>query len=131
MAGEDDLAALLATMTPELLPEQYVFVTVGDLPAEVEPFAVVREDEGATLVITRHEAERLGLRYDYVAARITLRVHSSLDAVGLTAAVATALAAAGLSCNVLAGFFHDHLFVPYADGSRAVAVLQRLANGNR
>ncbi len=62
-----------------------------------------------------------------MAARITLRVHSSLDAVGLTAAFATALADAGLSCNVLAGSFHDHLFVRYDDGPRAVTVLQRLA----
>ncbi len=129
MAGEDDLATLLASMTPELLPDEYVFVTVDEQPTGLDPFAVVREDEGTTLVITRTDADRLGLGYHYVAARITLRVHSSLAAVGLTAAVATALAGAGLSCNVVAGWFHDHLFVPYDDGPRAVAVLQQLADG--
>ena len=131
MAGERDLATLLATMTPELVPGRFVFVRVDDVPDDVEPFAVVREEEGTTLVMAQQDADRLGLGYDHVTARITMRVHSALDAVGLTAAFATALAADGLSCNVLAGWFHDHLFVPYDDGPRAVEVLQQLSAAGR
>jgi uncharacterized protein len=71
-------------------------------------------------------ADEHRLRYDYVAAWITLRVHSALDAVGLTAAVATALAAAGLSCNVVAGYHHDHLFLPYDHAETAMRVLHDL-----
>ena len=112
-------------MSPELRPGEYVFVTGA---AAVDGAAVtVREDEGVTSVVARADADRLGLAYDFVAAWITLRVHSALEAVGLTAAVATALAGAGISCNVVAAFHHDHLFVPADRAEEAVAVLQALA----
>ncbi|MFJ3202802.1 ACT domain-containing protein [Streptomyces sp. NPDC086989] len=131
MAGERDLQKLLASMSPRLDEAEYVFTLApgGEVPADVRPFVTVREDEGLTLVLLREEADQAGLAYDYVAARITLRVHSALDAVGLTAAVATALAEVGLSCNVVAGLHHDHLFVAYAGGGRASAVLAGLAAG--
>ncbi|MDP5836299.1 ACT domain-containing protein [Pseudomonas aeruginosa] len=124
MAGETSLRTLLRTLTPELNPGDYVFCTcaAGALPNGAEPLASFREREGLTLVL-----ERLGLPYEYVAAWITLTVHSSLAAVGLTAAFATTLAEAGISCNVMAGYFHDHLFVARDEGRRALAVLQRLA----
>lgn len=99
----------------------------GALPNGAKPLASFREREGLTLVLERRQAERLGLPYEYVAAWITLTVHSSLAAVGLTAAFATALAEAGISCNVMAGYFHDHLFVARDEGRRALAVLQQLA----
>jgi hypothetical protein len=121
-----DLPVLLAGMSPELRPERFVYVTTDRVPDGVEPVVSVREDEGLTLVLTQAEADRAGLSYDYVAAMITLRVHSALAAVGLTAAVSTALAQAGLSCNVVAGYHHDHLFVPVERGPEAVAVLQTL-----
>lgn len=132
MPGESDLSTLLAAIRPELHPGRWVFATVppdraaGDGAGESDAFAVVREEEGTTVVIEKDAADRLGLPYDYVAARITLRVHSSLDAVGLTAAVSGDLALAGLSCNVIAGGHHDHLFVPYDDGPRAVELLEQL-----
>ena len=88
--------------------------------------ATVREDEGLSVVLRRERADALGLAYDYVAAWITLRVHSALDAVGVTAAVSTALAAAGLSCNVIAGYHHDHLLVPADRTDEALAVLARV-----
>lgn len=87
----------------------------------------VAEEEGLTLVLPQQEADAAGLAYEYVAGWITLRVHSALEAVGLTAAVARELAAAGLSCNVVAGFHHDHLFVPYERVADAVALLEDLA----
>ena len=83
--------------------------------------------EGVTLVLEEAEAQRHGLAYDDVAAMVTLRVHSSLAAVGLTAAVATVLAGLGISCNVVAGYLHDHLFVPVDRGQEAVEVLSGLA----
>ncbi len=87
----------------------------------------VREAEGVTVVLEQAEADRLRLDYDGVLAMVTLQVHSSLDAVGLTAAVATELTAHGISCNVVAGFFHDHLFVPHERGPEVVEILAALA----
>ncbi|MFI0926962.1 ACT domain-containing protein [Streptomyces sp. NPDC021012] len=128
MHAERDLTRLLAGMRPELDPGRYVFTTVdGPAPAGVAPVVTVAETEGLTLVVRQEEADAAGLAYDYVAGRITLRVHSALDAVGLTAAVATELAAAGLSCNVVAGFHHDHLFVEHDRADEALAVLDRLS----
>lgn len=128
-SGELHLHRLLTGMTPQLAAQSYVFTTVrgSRLPAGVEPFATVREDEGLTLVLTQDAADRAALPYEYVAARITLQVHSDLAAVGLTAAVATRLAAAGISCNVIAGHHHDHLFVPRDHADRALAELEHLA----
>ena len=89
--------------------------------------AAVREAEGLTVVLPRAEADALELPYDFVAAWITLEVHSALEAVGLTAAVSRALTQARISCNVLAGFHHDHLLVPVADSARALEVLAELS----
>jgi uncharacterized protein len=113
MVGESRLAVLLRSLDPELRPDRLVFTTVERPPAGMDWMAMVKEDEGVTLVVTQDLAVRDGLPYDYVAAMITLRVHSKLASVGLTAAVAAALARAGISCNVVAGRFHDHLFVPF------------------
>ncbi|WP_405719300.1 ACT domain-containing protein [Streptomyces sp. NBC_01537] len=128
MTGESDLRKLLSGMRPQLNPGRYVFTTAqGGIPPGVTPVATVAEEEGLTLVLRQEEADAAGLPYDYAAGWITLRVHSALEAVGLTAAFARELADAGLSCNVVAGFHHDHLFVPYESAARAVAVLEDLA----
>jgi GNAT superfamily N-acetyltransferase len=112
---------------PALATEQYVFATADRAPPGVDlPFAVIREDEGLTLVLTRAEADRVGLRYGYVAARITLRVNSALADIGLTALVSRILTEAGISCNVIAGLAHDHLFVDWDQGARALALLREL-----
>jgi hypothetical protein len=110
---------------PELSAEPYVFAT-GEPPPGVSAFAVIREDEGVTLILTRADADRAGLAYDYVAARITLRVGSALTDVGLTALFSRTLAAAGISCNVIAGLAHDHLFVGWDQGARALTLLRGL-----
>lgn len=129
MTGERDLRKLLHGMRPELNPGRYVFTTVpdGDVPGGVTPVVAVTEREGLTLVIPEAQALESGLVHDFVAGWVTLRVHSSLDAVGLTAAVSLALTDAGVSCNVVAGFHHDHLFVPYARATEAVELLEALA----
>lgn len=128
MNAERDLTRLVAGMRPEINPGRFVFTTMaGPAPAGLAPVVTVAESEGLTLVLRQEEADAASLAYDYVAAWITLRIHSALDAVGLTAAVARALADAGLSRNVVAGFHHDHLFVEHARADEALSVLRALA----
>lgn len=129
MSGETNLSILLQTMQPRLQQGEYVFCTVPSLAAlETEQLlGLFREEEGLTIIIEKTLADKLQLPYSFVAACITLTVHSALDAVGLTAAFSTALAAAGISCNVMAAFYHDHIFVPHKDASHAMEVLGRLA----
>ncbi|MFB4426749.1 ACT domain-containing protein [Streptomyces sp. QL37] len=129
MTGERDLRTLLRGLRPELRPGRYVYTTLpgGEAPTGVTPVVTVTEREGLTLVVPEAQAEESGLPYHFVAAWITLRVHSALDAVGLTAAVSLALTDEGVSCNVVAGFHHDHLFVPYERAADAVRALEALA----
>ena len=127
MAGTTDLTQLLRTLEPVLRDGEFVYATVVEVPAGLPVEATVREPEGLTIVVRRDAADIHGIGYDYVAAWITLTVHSSLEAVGLTAAFATALGRAGISCNVLAGRHHDHILVATADAERAMDVLRALA----
>lgn len=129
MAGETSLATLLRSMSPQLNTGEYVFCTLrdGKLPVGLEIVGSFREQEGLTVILERSRAEQAGFSFDYLAAWITLNVHSALEAVGLTAAFATALGRAGISCNVVAGYYHDHLFVGVADAERAMQVLRDLA----
>jgi len=126
MSGERDLPTLLHALRPELQPGTCVFTTTTTVRAGAAPVVTVREDEGLTLVLDRQQADDLGLPYNYVAAWITPRVNSALDAVDLTAAVAGALAAEGISCNVVAGYHHDHLFVPAHQAHAALDALNDL-----
>jgi len=128
-AGETDLARLLATLDFELSPVVFTFTVVEELPRGVEPFAMVREAEGLTLVLPRASAERAGLGCHGSFRRIGLMTHSSLEAVGLTAALSGALAAQGISANVIAGYFHDHIFVPAETAAAAVDCLRALRHG--
>lgn len=128
--GETDLNRMLQTLTPAHHPGDFVFCTVAELPSlpldEVD--MCFREAEGITLIVRKETADRLNLPYTFVAARITLGVHSSLAAVGLTAAVATALAKEGISCNMVAAYYHDHVFVESKDLARALIVLTKLSS---
>lgn len=116
-------------MQPVLHPGVYVYCTLEQLPPLLaeEALMVFREREGISVIVPLEVAQKFGLTYSFVAVWITLQVHSALEAVGLTAAISTALTAAGISCNVVAGFYHDHLFVPKEEGERAVQVLKQLA----
>jgi uncharacterized protein len=132
MPAETDLETLIASMSPMPREGSFVFVTVPfDVGVGIRAEATVAEAEGLTLVLTQQDADARALPYDVVMAWITLQVHSSLSAVGLTAAFSSALAAAGISCNVLAGVYHDHLLVPVGDLERAVMVLGELAATSR
>ena len=82
------------------------------------------EKEGVTLVLEKSFADKKCIAYEYLAAWITLEIHSSLEAVGLTAAFASALTKANISANVIAGYYHDHIFVAVTDAVRAMQVLE-------
>ncbi len=129
--GERNLERLLAGLEPVRREGTWVFACAAAIPPGANPIATVREAEGITLVIEQSEADRLGLGYDFVAAMITLNVHSALDSVGSTAAVATVLGDRGISCNVIAGRFHDHLFVPLEHADGAVTALSELSHTMR
>jgi hypothetical protein len=88
---------------------------------------MVREKEGLTLVVPRPLADARQLPYSGVFRCITLQVHSSLTAVGLTAAIASALTTHGISANVMAGYYHDHLLVPAESAEAALRSLQELS----
>ena len=131
-SGETDLSTLLATMSPHLNDGSYVFVLAAGSGGVEDAVVTVAEPEGLTLVLPRERADELGLPYDFVASWITLRVHSALAAVGLTAAFSAALTREGISANVVAGYFHDHLFVPEErrdDAMRALRLLAGRAGG--
>jgi uncharacterized protein len=129
VAGIDDLQQLLAGMEPELRDGEFVFCTlangnIADL-VRLDPLWMFREAEGLTLILPRETAEREGLA-GAPMRMITLTVHSSLEAVGLTAAFSTWLAREGIGANVVAAFHHDHIFVPAADAEKAIAALKAL-----
>ena len=129
MAGETSLATLISSMRPQLNDGDYVFCTLDppDAALGLEVLGSFREAEGLTVIVEREAAQQAGLAFDYVAAWITLNVHSALQAVGLTAAFASALGKAGISCNVIAAYYHDHIFVSRADADRAMDVLWELS----
>ena len=127
MTGEIDLKKLLENLSPLLDSCDYVFCTFKDSAygdyAELQPVASFLEDEGLTLVIPKERADREGISYQGVFKRITLNIYSSLEAIGLTAAVSTLLAENGISANMIAAYYHDHIFVSAADAERTVALL--------
>ncbi len=129
MNGEIHIEKLIQNMRPVLNNGEYIFCTLpnshgidrNDIVGEF------KEKEGTTIILSRQKADTLKIPYTYVAAWITLSVHSSLAATGLTAAVATALAKHDISCNVVAAYYHDHLFVPHNDAQKAISILKRLS----
>lgn len=130
MTGETDLGRLLGALEPHLHPEPFIFCSVDEAAYArlgAAPLGMFREAEGITAILSQTAADAAGIAYTERWACITLSVHSALAAVGLIAAVSTALAAAGISTNPVAGFYHDHLFVPWDARERAVAVLGTLA----
>jgi hypothetical protein len=129
MTGETNLNTLLKNMTPVLNECEYVYCTATSLNNinTDDIIAFFKEEESLTLILKKETADKLNLEYSYVAAWITLTVHSSLEATGLTAAFATALAKENISCNVVAAYYHDHIFVAKKDAERAMAALKQLS----
>lgn len=130
MPGESDLQVILKTMKPVLNEGEFVFCHAPEnhYVALSDIICVFREKEGITIVVSREIADRFKLAYSYISAWITLTVHSSLESVGLTAAFSTALANEGVSCNVVAAYYHDHIFVNIKDAQRAMQVLESISS---
>ena len=115
-------------INPKLNEGEYVFCSVDNIE-KIELNNLVgtfKENEGYTIILSKKEASNLGLTYSFVAAWITLTIHSSLDSVGLTSVFSNALARQGISCNVIAGYFHDHIFVKFDDRNTAMRILNNL-----
>jgi uncharacterized protein len=128
MPAINDLKVLLTQMHPKLNPGRYAFVAVPS-GISLDPAAIVasvREPEGLSVILAEQTAIELGLPVAFTAAWITLTVHSDLAAVGLTAAFSQALAQAGVSCNVIAGVHHDHVFVAIDQSEQAMNALRCL-----
>ena len=125
--GERDLAMLLREMEPVLHDAAYGFAVWGSGTLPFAAFATVAEAEGLTVVADLAAMRAAGLLSD-PWARISLTIHSDLAAVGLTAALAAALAGVGISANVIAGFHHDHIFVQWDQREAALAALRALAD---
>ncbi|NAS20314.1 ACT domain-containing protein [Herbidospora sp. NEAU-GS84] len=120
--GEHDLATLLATLDPVLHDGVHVFATAAEPPPGLTPVLTFTEPEGVTLVVPEGQAEGV-----FPCRWITLRVHSSLAAVGMLAAITAALAAEGIPCNAVSAYFHDHLFVPPERAGDTMRVLRQLS----
>ncbi len=133
MSGETNLDVLIAALSAELVDGTFVFATIpqGDMPTGISPRMVFQEAEGITLILLKSEAEALGLPYEFPSRMITLNIHSSLEAVGFMARIATALAKHDMGVNPVSGFYHDHLFVPLGREEDALAVLDELTSLER
>lgn len=131
MSAITDLTQLLIHMEPCLQDDEFVFCTFPDKRygayCELEPLCAFQEKEGLTLILPRSQADRVGISYDGSYRAITLQVHSSLEAVGLTAAVAAKLTANNISANFVAAYHHDHIFVSTAQAKQAVQALRDLS----
>jgi len=129
MSNIKDLTELVRNMAPILNEGEFVFTQVDNLSLVDRKVTIFefKESEGTTIVIDRYKADELGLSYEYIASWITLTVNSSLEAVGLTAAFSTELSNHDISCNVVAGYSHDHIFVSKSNAKKAIKVLQELS----
>lgn len=131
MTGEINLDKLLRSMSPKLIEGNFVFLSVANAKygdhSELKPFAAITEAEGLTLIVEQALAKTHGFKFDCVYKGITLEVHSSLEAVGLTAAFARVLGEVDISANVIAGFYHDHIFVQRRLAAQAMEALRTLS----
>jgi hypothetical protein len=129
MTGETDLKKLLQGMKPQSNEGEFVFCMVESIQRAntLSPICIFQEQDAVTVILPKKKADVASLPYSNTFAWITLMVHSSLEAVGLTAAVSKALTEAKISCNVVAAYYHDHIFVPVTDAERAMDVLKTLS----
>ena len=129
MCGEKKLEILLKTMKPKINLGEFVFCEVKNLEKINlnEIVMTFREEESITIIAQKEIADKLNLKYSFIASWITLTIHSSLDAVGLTAAFSKALSENGISCNVVAAFYHDHIFVDKKDTEKTMEILNKFS----
>ena len=132
MPGERSLKKLLLSLSPKLIEGEYVFCSFqngryGDYSI-LEPIASFSEEEGLTLIVPKQKADNQSLSYDSTFKCISLTVNSSLDAVGLTAAFSSKLTEHGISANVIAGYYHDHIFVQSEHADKAIDAINELTH---
>lgn len=129
MSGEKNLEILLRKMKPKLNSGEFVFCEVKSLEKLNlnEILMTFREDESITIIIEKQIADKLNLKYSFISSWITLTIHSALEAVGLTAAFSGALSENEISCNVVAAFYHDHIFVDKKDAEKAMEILNKFS----
>lgn len=129
MSGEQNLKKIIKAMTPKLNGGEYVFVSVMDVSKINRNITICefKEKEGITVILEKNKADELNYSYDFIASWITLQIHSSLDSVGLTAVFSTELAKNNISCNVIAGYYHDHIFVDKNKSDKAIEILKELS----
>ena len=125
MNGEKNLETLLKSMKPKHNVGEYVFCTIENLDQLnlSQIIMTFKEEESITIIAKKEVADQLNLEYSFIASWITLTVHSALEAVGLTAAFSKALSDNGISCNVVAAYYHDHIFVDKKDTDKAMEIL--------
>lgn len=132
MSGEKNLTKLIASMRPILTENEYIFGTLKTHSFErlalLNPICTFQEKEGLTVVVQKEKADEYKIPYSGVFRCITLNVHSSLEAVGLTAAVSTKLTQSHISANVIAAYYHDHIFIDTKDAEKALLKLNELAH---
>ncbi len=126
-----DTNEMIRQMRPALRDGSYHFVHVADTEiaarAMLMSIASFAEDEGLSLILPVPAMCELGLIEDMPMRCITLQVHSALDGVGLTAAVATVLADNSIPCNMVAAYHHDHAFVPEDMAEKALVLLESIS----
>ncbi len=129
MSGVSNIDELISSMRAELLPSVYVFATTRDenVANTVSAIMTFREAEGFTLILTKEEAERLALEFEFPCRMITLNIHSSLEAIGFMSRITTHLAQLDMGVNPVSAFYHDHLFVPETRAQEALNALHDLA----
>lgn len=132
MSGIVDIKVLLKDMKPVLDNTDYVFCTkkyftLNEEIMNLNPIGTFLESEGMTIIISKAKADENDLSYESVFNKITLEIHSSLDAVGLTAAFSKQLTQHNISANVIAGYYHDHIFVPKEKANLAIKALEKLS----
>ena len=129
MTGEKDLNKLLKNMKPKHNAGEFVFCTVKNLELiDINKIiCMFKEDEAYTIILAKELADKLNLKYSFISSWITLTVNSSLEAVGLTAVFSKSLADESISCNVIAGYYHDHIFVDKRDINKAMEILNKFS----
>ena len=132
MSGEVQIDTLLKNIDPEINLGEYVFCSVYNLKNInfKDVVVYIKEKEGFTLVMEKNKAISLGLDFEFISSWITLNVHSSLNAIGFNSIISNSLSKNNISCNVIAGFYHDHLFVNKNDAKRAINILKNLSRNS-
>jgi len=129
MDREKKEQTILKKLNPKLNDGEYVFCSVNNIE-KIESNKIIgsfKEKEGVSIILSKKEAINLSLSYSFIAAWITLRIYSSLEYVGLTATFSKALSNNGISCNVISGYYHDHIFVNINEKDKAMNILKNLS----